>query len=114
MLGRRTTAALGSLEWEACNLIDQGCEFAGSPRAWSEPLGATTLPAYYRIDLGVRKQWQVRLGDREGRVAVFGTATNLLARQNVLTVTVDPSTGARSPVEMRPLSPLVVGIDWRF
>jgi hypothetical protein len=114
MFGRRTTAALGTLEWEACNLIDQGCEFAGSPDGWAEPLGDTQLPAYFRLDLGIRKEWRMRVGDRDGGLAVFGTATNLLARKNVLTVAVDPATGARSPIEMRPLSPLVVGIDWRF
>jgi hypothetical protein len=114
ILGRRTTAALGSFEWEACNMLDGGCEFAGSPSEWSEGLGRTGLPAYYRLDLGVRKQWDMRLGGREGRLAVFGTATNLLSRVNVLTVAVDPATGERSKVEMVPLSPLVVGIDWRF
>jgi hypothetical protein len=102
------------MEWEACNLIDQGCEFVGSPSGWSEPLGYTELPAYFRLDLGVRKQWHMRIGSREGRLAAFGTATNLLARKNVLTVAVDPYTGERSQVDMRPLSPLVVGIDWRF
>ena len=112
--GRRTTASVGALEWEACNLIDQGCEFVGSPSGWSEPLGYTQLPAYFRLDLGVRKQWRMKIGGRDGRLAAFGTATNLLARKNVLTVAVDPYTGARSQVEMRPLSPLVVGIDWRF
>jgi hypothetical protein len=77
-------------------------------------LGATRLPAYYRLDLGVRRQWNVRIGEREGRLAVFGTATNLLARKNVLTVSVDPATGERGEIEMMPPSPLVVGIDWRF
>jgi hypothetical protein len=114
LIGRRTTAALGAFEWEACNLLDGGCEFAGSPSEWSESLGGTALPAYYRLDLGVRKQWDVRLGGREGRLAVFGTMTNLLAQMNVMTVAVDPSTGRRSDVEMMPFSPLVVGIDWRF
>lgn len=114
MMGRRTTAALGAFEWEACNLLDGGCEFAGSPSEWSEALGGTTLPAYYRLDLGVRKQWDMKLGGREGRLALFGTLTNLLAQMNVLTVAVDPSTGERSTVEMMPFSPLVVGIDWRF
>jgi hypothetical protein len=114
IMGRRTTAALGSFEWEACNMRDGGCEFAGSPSEWAEALGGTGLPAYYRLDLGIRRQWDMRLGGRVGRVAVFGTATNLLSQKNVLTVSVDPSTGARAPIEMMPLSPLVVGIDWRF
>ncbi|HXV13691.1 MAG TPA: TonB-dependent receptor [Candidatus Krumholzibacteria bacterium] len=114
IVGRRTTAALGSVEWEACNILDGGCEFAGSQSRWTEALGATGLPAYYRLDLGVRKQWDVSLGGRDGHLAVFGTATNLLARMNVLTVAVDPATGQRSNVDMMPPSPLVVGIDWRF
>lgn len=114
IVGRRTTAALGSVEWEACNILDGGCEFAGNQSEWTEALGGTGLPAYYRLDLGVRRQWDVSLGGREGRLAVFGTATNLLARMNVLTVSVDPATGERSNVDMIPPSPLVVGVDWRF
>ncbi|HEU4364133.1 MAG TPA: hypothetical protein VFT13_01575, partial [Candidatus Krumholzibacteria bacterium] len=114
ILGRRATSTLGSLEYEAVNLLDQGGEFAGSPGAWSEALGGTALPAYYRLDLGVRKQWRTRIGERDGLVAVFGTVSNLMGRTNVLAVTVDPATGERTPVEMRPFSPLVVGIDWRF
>ncbi len=114
IVGRRTTEALGSFEWEACNLIDGGCEFAGSPSDWSGALGGTELPAYFRLDLGARRQWDVSLGGREGHLAVFGTATNILARRNVLTVSVDPTTGVRRNIDMMPPSPLVVGIEWRF
>lgn len=113
-LGRRGTAIEGSFEWEACNLMDRGCEFSGSPSGRAEPLGATRLPAYHRIDLGVRKQWRVNLAGRQGELALFGTVTNLLGRKNVLTFTEDPSDGRRRPIEMRPLSPLVLGIDWRY
>jgi hypothetical protein len=47
-------------------------------------------------------------------VALFGTVTNVLGRRNALTVVVDPTTGSRTPAEMRPRSPLVVGLDWRL
>jgi hypothetical protein len=47
-------------------------------------------------------------------VALFATATNLLNRTNLLTYATDAATGQRRPVEMRPLAPLVVGLDWRF
>ena len=43
-LGRRTTTASGGLEWEACNLLDRGCEFGGSPQYGGETLGGTALP----------------------------------------------------------------------
>jgi hypothetical protein len=47
-------------------------------------------------------------------VALFGTVTNVFGRQNVLTYSWSPTTGEYAPVEMRPLAPLVVGLDWRF
>ncbi|HEV7589775.1 MAG TPA: TonB-dependent receptor [Longimicrobium sp.] len=112
--GRRTTAVSGPFEWEGCNLGDSGCEFAGSPQLRAEPLGGTRLPAYLRVDLGVRRHWHLRLGGRTGMLGVHATVTNLLDRHNLLTVRVDPATGAREPVEMRARGPLVAGVDWRF
>jgi hypothetical protein len=103
----------GVFEWEACNLLDQGCEFGGSPQA-EDGLGETRLPAYARLDLGVRKHWHVRLAGRDLMLAAYGTLTNLLGRSNVLTVVTDPDTGNRTAIEMRPPAPLVVGLDWRF
>jgi hypothetical protein len=112
-LGRRGTALLGAFEWESCNLLDQGCEFAGSP-VHEGPPGAQRLPDYFRLDLGVRKHWHLRLGGRDVEAGVFGTVSNLFGRHNVLAVATDPSTGKRTPIAMRPLAPLVVGMDWRF
>jgi hypothetical protein len=62
----------------------------------------------------VRKHWHLHLGGRDAVVALFGTVTNLLNRGNVLTFIRDPSTGERAPVEMRPLAPLLVGLDWQL
>lgn len=113
-MGRRTTSAVGSFEWEACNLRDRGCEFAGSPPSNPDALGATTLPTYLRGDLGLRKHWHREILGRDISVALFGSVTNVFSRNNVLTYAVDPVTGEREDVEMRPLAPLVVGIDWGF
>lgn len=112
-LGRRTSAAVGGLEYESCNLVDLGCEFGGSPQH-TEPPGSRAVPAYVRLDAGVRKHWHVRVAGRDARIALFGTVTNLAGRTNVLTWTVDPVTGVASPIEMRPRSPLVIGLDWQF
>ena len=113
-MGRRATAVASALEWEACNLLDRGCEFGGSPRLATDRLGATRLPAYLRVDLGVRKHWHLRLGSRDALVAAFGTVTNVFGHRNVLTIATDPATGASAEIGMRPLAPLVVGIDWQF
>lgn len=105
---------LGAFEWEACNLLDQGCEFAGSPTHDTNRLGGTRLPSYFRLDLGLRKHWHLELAGRDVELALFATVTNLLGRRNVLAVATDPVTGMRSEIEMRPRAPLVVGLDWRF
>ncbi|MGQ0703616.1 MAG: carboxypeptidase regulatory-like domain-containing protein [Gemmatimonadales bacterium] len=113
LAGRHTTAIAGGFEWESCNLLDWGCQFAGTPLR-SGPIGATSVPAYVRVDLGVRKHWHWSLAGRDGELGVYATMTNILGRSNILTFVVDPATGSRTPVTMRPWSPLVAGMDWRF
>jgi hypothetical protein len=113
-VGRRTSVVAGGLEWESCNLIDQGCEFGGSPHNETGPPGATELPPYLRVDLGVRKHWHIHVGARDVMLALFGTVTNVFGRRNMLTYARNPSTGEVTEIGMRPLSPLVIGLDWRF
>ncbi len=112
-LGRHATGITGAFEWEACNLLDRGCEFSGDPQT-TGAIGAVRLPAYLRLDLSVRKHWHLNLGGRDVTLAFFGTMTNLLGRHNVLTIATDPVTGRRTAIEMRPRAPLVIGLDWRF
>ena len=100
--GRRSTGVTGAFEWEACNLLDQGCEFGGIPGT-EDALGAIKLPAYARLDLGVRRHWHLRLVGRDVMLAAYGTLTNLLGRSNVLTIATDPTTRG-SAIEMRPRS----------
>jgi hypothetical protein len=112
-MGRQATGIAGDFEWEACNLLDRGCEFGGSPQS-DRRLGGTELPAYLRLDLGLRQHWHFKLAGKEVMLALYGTVTNLLGRGNVLTVATDPASGRRTQIEMRPRAPLVLGLDWRF
>jgi hypothetical protein len=112
--GRRGTTIVGGLEWESCNLLDRGCEFGGSPRNDPAALGLNSLPAYVRIDAGIRKHWHLRIVGREAQVALHGTLTNLLSRANILSRVRPRGDGPEQPLEMRPFAPLVVGLDWRF
>lgn len=114
LLGRRTTTIVNGFEWEACNLVDRGCEFAGSPYLGGAVLGGTRPPPYLRVDLGVRQHLHLSIAGHDVQLALFGTFTNLLGRHNILTYSTVPSTGALAAVEFRRPSPLVVGIDWRF
>lgn len=111
--GRHGTDTIGVVEWESCNLLDGGCEVAGTPEALGA-LGTARLAAYHRLDLSIRKHWHVRIRDREARVEAFASGSNLLGRTNLLTYVVDPTTGERTPIEMRPAAPMAVGLAWSF
>ena len=111
-LGRRATPVIGALEWEACNLLDRGCEFSGVPRASPALAGTLSLPGYLRTDVSLRKQWRVQTFSRHTELALFGTVTNVFNRRNVLNFAdVD---GERTALQLRPLAPLVIGVDWKF
>lgn len=112
--GRRGTAVPGSLEWEACNLLDRGCELGGSPHYGDTAWGATRLPEYARLDVGVRKHFHLRAGGRDAELGVYATLSNVFGRANVLTYAIDGVDGPPVPIEMRSRVPLVVGFDWRF
>ena len=111
--GRTTTALVGPVEWEACNLADNGCEFAGAAEH-GEELGETRLGAYIRTDLGLRKHWHLSLGGRDAMPALHGTLVNVLNRKNTLNYEIDPLTGSVSPIDMLGLAPLVVGVGLAF
>jgi len=111
--GQRGTDTVGFLEWESCNLLDLGCEFAGSPVDLGE-LGARELPPYHRLDVSLRKHWHIQVGRRDARVEAYATASNLLGRSNVLTYAILPQTADPVPLEMRPRAPLTLGLGWSF
>jgi hypothetical protein len=113
-VGRRATGLSGGVEWEACNLLDRGCEFGGAPRSDPDRPGAIGLPAYFRLDLGVRKHWHLHVAGRDAQVALFGAVTNVTGRGNVLTLARTPPDGDPLAIAMRPFAPLVLGMDWRF
>ncbi len=114
LVGRRATAVANRFEWESCNLRDQGCEFGGNPTHSGEVLGGTSLPAYLRLDISVRQQWAFPAVGRRATMAVFGTFTNLLGRENILTYARNTPTGGRTRIAMRPPAPLVAGLEWQF
>jgi hypothetical protein len=64
--------------------------------------------------LGARKHWHLDVGRRDTVIGLFGTVTNVLGRMNELVFANGVGGGAPTPVEMRPRSPLVLGLDWRF
>ncbi len=113
-IGRPTTFMEGPFVWEACSILEGGCEAEGSPQRTSGPLGGDRLPPYVRLDLGVRKHWHSRIFGRDGVIAAFATLSNLLGKRNVLGYVSDSDTGELSRLPMRPFSPLTAGLEWQF
>ncbi len=113
-LGRRATLMEGPFGWEACSFLEGGCEAEGSPSRLLGPIGGYRLPAYVRVDVGVRKHWHWRALGRDGVIGVFTTLSNVFRRDNVLGYVSDPDTGEVTALPMRPLSLLTAGLDWRF
>ncbi len=114
IFGRRGTIVSGAVISESCNLLDRGCEFAGSPNHNGEALGGLALPAYFRFDIGLRKEWDLGFERRAGTIALFGTLTNVFNRKNLLSFARDDATNRLSRIDLRPRAPLVVGLDWTF
>jgi Carboxypeptidase regulatory-like domain len=110
--GRRATVARGAVEWDGCNLADRACEFAGTPASSPDALGALSLPAYGRTDIGARKAWHMVVRNRDQLITVYGTVTNLFNRTNFLTRF--ERDGVLNGVEMRSRAPLVVGMEWGY
>ena len=111
--GRRATALDGAIEWEACSLADGVCELAGAP-PHGEALGESRPGPYMRTDLGLRKHWHVGFAGRDAMLSVYGTLTNILNRTNTLNFVIDPLTGATERIDLRPFSPLVIGVELAF
>jgi hypothetical protein len=113
-VGRPTTLIEGPFGWEACAIIDGGCEAEGSPQRRAGPLSGDRLPPYLRLDLGVRKHWHTRVIGRDGVIVAFAAVSNVLGRENLLAYVSDPDTGELAALEMRPFTPLTAGLEWRF
>lgn len=114
LVGRSTSPAAGRFDWQSCSGPTGGCSFAGSPKGRAGPLGSTPLPWYFRLDIGGRKHWHLRMRGRAASVGVFAAANNLFGTANAALISQDPLTGARELVQMHPRAPFAAGLDLQF
>ena len=110
--GRSAMAFQGPFEWESCNVIDGGCELSGAPDRATDPR-AVRLPAYVRMDLGVRRTWRVRLLGTPATLDTHLTVGNVLDRRNAWAVITDETGLRRTTAAMRPASVVNAGVSWR-
>jgi len=89
---------------EATNLVDRGSEFGGSPYYDPSTLGATSLPSYWRLDLGFRRM-AVGVAGRDASVGLFCTATKFSRPEERSLLLAKTRTGRASGIEMRHAPP---------
>jgi hypothetical protein len=110
--GRSAMAFQGPFEWESCNVIDGGCELSGAPDRATDSR-AVRLPAYVRVDLGLRRSWRVRLLGTPATLDTHLTVGNVLDRRNAWAVITDETGLRRTTAAMRPASVVSAGVSWR-
>jgi hypothetical protein len=110
--GAATTPISGDLLWQSSGPFSQGGEISGSPQSIIGALGESSLPAYFRVDAGLERQWNVNLGNRGGVLRTSITLTNLFNRRNSLALIAGP--GLRSRPVYFPSQSLNLLLSWGF
>jgi RNA polymerase sigma factor (sigma-70 family) len=80
--GRQTTLISDSVAWSPPSQLGGVGDLDGTPQSVGGPLDGQPLPAYVRLDLGVRREWTSILGHAM-RVSGSVAVDNVLGRANV-------------------------------
>jgi hypothetical protein len=111
--GSPTSIVSGGLDWQSAGPLAVGGELSGSPQGIVGGLNRSQLPAYLRLDVGLRRDWIVRPLGRAGLLTTSLMVTNLLNRPNVLGYSTDPVNGSRRSLLFPPRS-LNLQLAWHF
>jgi hypothetical protein len=90
----------------------QDGELAGTPINLPGDINSTQLPSYSRLDLGLRRDWQIPGMGRGSRLTTAAALTNLLDRTNILGLVARTDGGLRGIQGGSRRLQLEVG--WRF
>ncbi|NUQ19352.1 MAG: TonB-dependent receptor [Gemmatimonadaceae bacterium] len=109
--GRPMTLTRGEFEWEHAALLGGVGEVAGSPQQFVGALGGAHLPAYWRLDLGMRHEW--RICARTERCTLGGTVAiaNIFGQRGAIGAVVASDGFSRRAIVQSPRA-LRVGLDW--
>jgi hypothetical protein len=111
--GRPTSGLQGGFQWEPFDPFTGEIEVGGTPIRRDGELNREKLPAYARLDLGVRRAWHVSLLGIEGELVTWLDVLNLLGRRNVVALTERPGLGGWEALRLSDTS-VAFGAYWRF
>ena len=72
------------IEWTPYTPSSGSGDLSGSPQRIVGALNGAQLPAYLRVDLGIRREWGLRLFGRTAQLAGDASIINLFGRANAL------------------------------
>ena len=111
--GRPTSEVEGDLQWVPYNLLRGAGAFSGSPQRIAGAVGGSGLPAYERLDLGVRRQWHGRLLGRAAGLVTSLTLRNALGRANALGIVLPDDAHTVRAIPMLPRT-LTAELEWTY
>jgi len=111
--GTPTSVIADPVEWTPYTSSAGRGDLSGSPQHIVGALDGSRLPAYFRIDLGVRREWRLRAFGRESSLSTSAGLTNLFGRINALGV-VAPATSAPTTLLLMPRRSATFGLEWTY
>ncbi len=107
-----TSVVAPGFEWTPQTSFGQSGELAGTPEILPGAVNGARLPAYTRLDLGVRRSWHVPGFATGTALTTALSVTNVLDRRNVLGLVARPG-GGLGIIRGLPRS-LTLEVGWRF
>jgi len=108
-----TPVLAGTFEWDSGGLLGGPDELSGTPKNLFGLPNGQRLPAYARVDAGVRRDWHVSFAGRDATLSTYLNMQNVFNRRNVFGLLETPLGDARSNL-FSPGRSLTFGLEWGF
>jgi hypothetical protein len=111
--GRSTSGLESDFQWEPFDRFTGEIEFGGTPLRRSGALNRERLPAYVRLDVGVRRIWRPSLLGIEGNLVTWLEVLNVLGRRNALALQETVGSQGWRQIALSDTS-IALGVEWSF
>ncbi len=88
--GSPTSILGGDFAWQSPGGLASAGEISGSPQIIVGGLNTSRLPSYFRVDLGLSREWSPGAAGGTRRLSTSLTITNLFGHRNALGFRLDP------------------------
>jgi hypothetical protein len=111
--GTPTSVIGDQIEWTPYTSSAGRGDLGGSPQHIVGALDGAQLPAYFRIDVGIRREWRVRALGHEGDLRTSAGLSNLFGRTNALGM-LAPFSAASTALLVLPRRSATFGLEWTY